>query len=107
MLTLVGEELLDVPLYYSVHELAKTCRTIAPAADVIRSAIVNAGALSSFAYSFAVARDSTGCSIRQICFHSLVHPFPALLRRGTAARFAFAPLFMQVCFINAFSDSTI
>ena len=44
MLTAAAEELHDVPLYYSLHSICKTLHTTPPAADVFRSALVNAGA---------------------------------------------------------------
>ena len=43
ILTAVNEELHDVPLYYNLHDLCKTVHCSPPAADVFRSAIVNAG----------------------------------------------------------------
>ena len=43
ILTAVVEELPDVMLYYSLHNLSKTCRTTPPPADTFRSALVNAG----------------------------------------------------------------
>ena len=42
-LTAVSEELVDVPLYFSLHEVCKTVRCTPPKADVLRSAIINAG----------------------------------------------------------------
>lgn len=45
MLTNVLEELPDVPLYYSVHELSKLLRVPPPPQDTFRSALVNAGKL--------------------------------------------------------------
>ena len=43
MLTSVAEELQDVPLYYDLHALCKTVHCSPPPADILRSAIVNAG----------------------------------------------------------------
>jgi tRNA (guanine26-N2/guanine27-N2)-dimethyltransferase len=39
----VAEELPDVPLYYSLHDVCKTVHCTAPKAQVFRSAIINAG----------------------------------------------------------------
>ena len=44
LLTAALEELPDVPLYFSLHDIAHTCKTTPPRAEVMRSAIVNAGA---------------------------------------------------------------
>ena len=41
-LTAVSEELVDVPLYFSLHEVCKTVRCTPPKADILRSAIINA-----------------------------------------------------------------
>ena len=43
LLTAVSEELPDVPLYYNLHDVCKTVRVTPPPADVLRSALVNAG----------------------------------------------------------------
>ena len=43
VLTNVLEELPDTPLYLDMHELCRALRATAPKADVLRSAIVNAG----------------------------------------------------------------
>jgi hypothetical protein len=43
LLTAAGEELPDVPLYYSLHAICKTLHTTPPSADAVRSALVNAG----------------------------------------------------------------
>ena len=43
VLTSVAEELQDVPLYYDLHALCKTVHCSPPPADILRSAIVNAG----------------------------------------------------------------
>ena len=43
VLTSVAEELQDMPLYYDLHALCKTVHCSPPPADVLRSAIVNAG----------------------------------------------------------------
>ena len=45
LLTAVSEELPDVPLYFSLHDIAHTCKTTPPRSEVMRSAIVNAGVL--------------------------------------------------------------
>ena len=50
LLVLAAEELPDAPLYYNLHDVAKTIRTTAPSADTFRSALVNAGALPAFCY---------------------------------------------------------
>ena len=42
-LTAVSEELVDVPLYFSLHEVCKTVKCSPPKADVLRSALINAG----------------------------------------------------------------
>ena len=43
LLASVAEELPDVPLYYSLHDLCKTVRCTAPKAQAFRSALLNAG----------------------------------------------------------------
>ncbi|GBF93065.1 tRNA (guanine(26)-N(2))-dimethyltransferase-like [Raphidocelis subcapitata] len=43
LLASVAEELPDVPLYYSLHDVCKTVHCTAPKAQVFRSAIINAG----------------------------------------------------------------
>ena len=43
LLTAAAEELPDVPLYFKAHDLAHTLKTTPPPAQVLRSAIVNAG----------------------------------------------------------------
>lgn len=43
LLTTVSEELPDVPLYFSLHDVCKTLRTTPPRSDIFRSALVNAG----------------------------------------------------------------
>ena len=43
ILNAVKEELIDVPLYYNLHDLCKTVHCSPPPADLFRSAIVNAG----------------------------------------------------------------
>ncbi len=43
ILTAVSEELPDAPLYYNLHDLCKTVHCTAPRAELLRSAIVNAG----------------------------------------------------------------
>jgi tRNA (guanine26-N2/guanine27-N2)-dimethyltransferase len=43
LLTAVSEELEDVPLYFSLHDVCKTIKTMPPRANVFRSALVNAG----------------------------------------------------------------
>lgn len=43
ILTTVLEELPDVPFYYSPHDLSKLLKTTPPAANLFRSALVNAG----------------------------------------------------------------
>ncbi|KAL3144470.1 hypothetical protein ABBQ32_004211 [Trebouxia sp. C0010 RCD-2024] len=42
-LTAVSEELVDVPLYFSLHDVCKTVKCTPPKADVLRSALINAG----------------------------------------------------------------
>ena len=44
-LTAVSEELVDVPLYFSLHDVCKTVKCTLPKADVLRSALINAGEL--------------------------------------------------------------
>jgi hypothetical protein len=46
MLALAAEELPDAPLYYNLHDVAKSVKLSAPPADTFRSALVNAGALT-------------------------------------------------------------
>ena len=46
-LTAVSEELVDVPLYFSLHDVCKTVKCTPPKADVLRSALINAGELSA------------------------------------------------------------
>lgn len=53
---LAAEELPDAPLYYNLHDVAKTIRTTAPSADTFRSALVNAGALRALTTSFLELR---------------------------------------------------
>lgn len=43
LLASAAEELPDVPLYYSLHDLCRTVRCTAPKAQVFRSALINAG----------------------------------------------------------------
>jgi tRNA (guanine26-N2/guanine27-N2)-dimethyltransferase len=43
LLTTAGEELNDVPLYFNLHDLCKTLRCTSPRAEVLKSAIINAG----------------------------------------------------------------
>ncbi|KAK9806734.1 hypothetical protein WJX72_000916 [[Myrmecia] bisecta] len=43
ILTAVSEELADVPLYFNVHDICKTIHCTPPRAEVLRSALVNAG----------------------------------------------------------------
>lgn len=43
ILTAASEELLDAPLYVNLHDVCKTLKCSAPRAEVLRSAIVNAG----------------------------------------------------------------
>ena len=43
ILTVVQEELKDAPLYVSLHDMCKTVKCTPPAANLFRSAIVNAG----------------------------------------------------------------
>lgn len=43
LMTAASEELLDVPLYVNLHDVCKTLRCTPPRAEVLRSAIVNAG----------------------------------------------------------------
>ncbi|EFJ10436.1 hypothetical protein SELMODRAFT_153186 [Selaginella moellendorffii] len=43
ILTSVSEELIDVPLYLSIHELSATLKCTPPSAIVFRSAVLNAG----------------------------------------------------------------
>jgi len=45
-LTAVSEELVDVPLYFSLHDVCKTVKCTPPKADVLRSALINAGETS-------------------------------------------------------------
>ena len=47
LLVLAAEELPDAPLYYNLHDVAKTIRVTAPPADTFRSALFNAGARST------------------------------------------------------------
>ena len=42
-LTAVSEELVDVPLYFSLHDVCKTVKCTPPKAEVLRSALINAG----------------------------------------------------------------
>ncbi len=46
MLAMALEELPDAPLYYNLHDVAKSVKLSAPPADTFRSALVNAGALT-------------------------------------------------------------
>ena len=50
LLSAAGEELHDVPLYYSLHAMCKTLHTTPPSADAVRSALVNAGTASGFRF---------------------------------------------------------
>ena len=43
LLRITGEELPDTPLYYDLHNMARTCHTSPPRTDAVRSAIVHAG----------------------------------------------------------------
>ncbi len=43
ILTAASEELPDVPLYYNLHDLCKTVHCTSPRAELLRSALVNAG----------------------------------------------------------------
>lgn len=43
LLVNVAEELPDVPLYFNLHEISKTLKCSSPRAEVLRSALVNAG----------------------------------------------------------------
>lgn len=45
-LTAVSEELPDVPLYFSLHDVCKTVKCTPPKAEVLRSALINAGQLA-------------------------------------------------------------
>ncbi|KAK9808261.1 hypothetical protein WJX73_004388 [Symbiochloris irregularis] len=51
ILLTVSEELHDVPLYYSLHDLCRTVHCSPPAADTFRSALVNAGYRVSSAHA--------------------------------------------------------
>jgi len=46
MLAMALEELPDAPLYYNLHDVAKSVKLSAPPVDTFRSALVNAGALT-------------------------------------------------------------
>ena len=43
LLTTVSEELPDVPLYYSMHEICSVLRCTPPRGELMRSALINAG----------------------------------------------------------------
>ena len=45
LLTSASEELPNVPLYYNLHTMCKTLHVTPPANNIVRSAIINAGAL--------------------------------------------------------------
>ena len=61
-LTAVSEELVDVPLYFSLHDVCKTVKCTPPKADVLRSALINAGeSLGSVLLSHVVSW--VGCKV--------------------------------------------
>lgn len=49
-MTTVLEELPDVPLYFSLHDVCRTLHCTAPKAEVFRSALINAGYRASTAH---------------------------------------------------------
>ena len=50
LLTAVSEELLDSPLYYNLHDVAKSLKSTPPKSEVFRNAIVNAGYKASMTH---------------------------------------------------------
>ena len=69
-LTAVSEELVDVPLYFSLHDVCKTVKCTPPKADVLRSALINAGELSGSVQS-ALAMFQSNPLHRIMCVRKL------------------------------------
>ena len=79
LLTAVAEELPDVPLYFSLHDIAHTCKTTPPRAEVMRSAIVNAGT-PSHSPQISVSSGDTIHYLRNRANIDFVNFVPSLLK---------------------------
>ncbi len=67
----MSEELPDVPLYYNLHELCKAVHCSSPRAEVLRSALVNAGYRCA-GWGCREQRAWAGVVVSTVCVRQLV-----------------------------------